>query len=114
MLQLQHKRTTLDIETDGLEASKIWVVVCQDIDSKAVNIFQDRVNLIRYLKRYKTIVGHNVLSFDIPVLNKLWGINISRERIVDTLILSQLFNPNRDKGHSLASSVTSPASLKRW
>ena len=102
MLQLQHKRTTRDIETDGLEASKIWVVVCQDIDSKAVNIFQDRVNLIRYLKRYKTIVGHNVLSFDIPVLNKLWGINISRERIVDTLILSQLFNPNRDKGHSLA------------
>jgi len=28
--------------------------------------------------------------------------NISRERIVDTLILSQLFDPNREKGHSLA------------
>ena len=102
MFQLSDKCTTIDIETDGLDATKIWVVVCQDTSTKEVRIFQDKTNLRRYLNTYKTIVGHNVLSFDIPILNKLWYMNISRERIVDTLILSQLFDPNREKGHSLA------------
>jgi DNA polymerase I-like protein with 3'-5' exonuclease and polymerase domains len=44
---------------------------------------------------------HNGLSFDAPILNRLLGATIKPDRIIDTLILSQLFNPLRDKGHSL-------------
>jgi len=102
MFQLSNKCTVLDIETDGLDATKIWVVVCQDIYTKEVRIFQDGLNLKRYLDPYETIIGHNLLSFDIPILNKLWDMNINESKLMDTLILSQLFNPNREKGHSLA------------
>ena len=102
MFQLSDKCTTIDIETDGLDATKIWVVVCQDIRTMEVRIFQDNINLNRYLNTYDKIIGHNVLSFDVPILNRLWNTNISKGRIVDTLILSQLFDPNREKGHSLA------------
>ena len=46
-------------------------------------------------------IMHNGLSFDAPVLNRLLGTNIKPSQVLDTLILSQLFNPMRDGGHGL-------------
>ena len=45
---------------------------------------------------------HNGLSFDGPVLNRLVDAKIEPTKIRDTLIESQLYNPVRDGGHSLA------------
>jgi DNA polymerase-1 len=39
------------------------------------------------------LVGHNLLSYDIPVLNHLLGLQISWDSVVDTLVLSQLYDP---------------------
>tara|TARA_E500000318_G_scaffold107286_1_gene116375 strand:- start:754 stop:2400 length:1647 start_codon:yes stop_codon:yes gene_type:complete len=47
------------------------------------------------------VVGHNLLGYDIPVLKRLWGVEIDKDRVKDTLVLSRLANPQRDKGHSL-------------
>ena len=44
---------------------------------------------------------HNGVSFDAPSLNRLLGTEIKLDQIIDTLILSQLFNPIREDGHSL-------------
>jgi len=46
---------------------------------------------------------HNGVSFDAPVLNRLLNTNIKLNQIEDTLIMSQLFNPIREGGHSLNS-----------
>ena len=48
-------------------------------------------------------VMHNGISFDAPVLNRLLNTNIKLNQVIDTLILSQLFNPIREGGHSLSS-----------
>ncbi len=46
---------------------------------------------------------HNGVSFDGPVLEKLLGITIPLENIIDTLIISQMINAHIDGGHSLKS-----------
>jgi DNA polymerase I-like protein with 3'-5' exonuclease and polymerase domains len=49
-----------------------------------------------------SICGHNLIGYDVPVLNRLWGTRIPEYRVVDTLVLSRLFHPDLDGGHSLA------------
>ena len=48
-----------------------------------------------------TLVAHNGIGFDFPVLNKLWNMKIKLNQVMDTLVLSRLLNPQRGK-HSLS------------
>ena len=92
-----------DIETDGLDATKIWCIVCQDIESSKIYKFPpDKLNEgVRFLESASCLIGHNIMGFDIPVLEKLTDINLENINFIDTLILSRLFNPVREAGHSL-------------
>jgi len=47
-------------------------------------------------------IMHNGVSFDAPALNRLLSTNIKLSQIKDTMIMSQLFDPVREKGHSLS------------
>lgn len=49
----------------------------------------------------ETVIAHNLIGFDGPVLKKCWGVTIPARKAKDTLILSRLYNPNIDGGHSL-------------
>ena len=89
-----------DIETDGLKPTVIYMAVFKDGES--IIRFNDAEPLQEYIKG-KTICGHNIIGYDIPVLEKLWGIDFSTCTLVDTLVLSRLDNPQRDGGHSLKS-----------
>ena len=96
-------KVVLDIETDGFNPSKIHCIVAKDIDTNIVYVW-DSSNIYgfkNWAKGVDTFIMHNGLSFDAPVLNKLLDADILPGNIVDTLILSQLFNPIREKGHSL-------------
>lgn len=96
----------LDIEADNLlmEATKIWVVVCTEMETNATYSFfeSDKDKLQELLDKHQTIVGHNILMYDFPVLNRLWGITVDPKKIFDTLIVSRLLLPDRPGGHSLA------------
>tara|TARA_R100001594_G_scaffold23531_3_gene46043 strand:+ start:4977 stop:6731 length:1755 start_codon:yes stop_codon:yes gene_type:complete len=92
-----------DIETDGLDASVIWCLVIQDVDTNQVweyspNEIEDGVKL---LSKAEMLSGHNIIGFDIPVLEQLTSFKLGSQRIIDTLVLSRLFNPVREGGHSL-------------
>jgi DNA polymerase-1 len=47
------------------------------------------------------LVGHNFIGYDLPMLNRHWGSGICPYRVVDTFVLSQLYNPVIVGGHSL-------------
>ena len=47
------------------------------------------------------IIGHNIIAYDVRVLNQLLGFDSSSVRLTDTLVLSRLFNPSLEGGHSL-------------
>ena len=80
---------------------KIHIVVTKDLDTNEVNVWKEASQLREYLKDATLIIGHNVISFDAPILNRLWKTKIRLKNVQDTLILSRLLDPSREKGHSL-------------
>ncbi len=90
----------LDIETDGLDPTTIWMVVTRQDGQSQVHYSAD--TLSDALKGDFSVIGHNLIGFDLPVLKRLWGLSVASERIQDTLVLSRLANPAREGGHSLA------------
>ena len=92
----------LDIEADSLNPTKIHCVVTKR-PNEAHLIHLSRSTLIKELKRGGKVCGHNLIGYDLPVLSRLWDIKIAQDRIVDTLVISRLFNPDTNGGHSLAS-----------
>ncbi len=91
-----------DIETDGLNPSKIFCMSAIDAEtgqqySYGENKLDDG---IKHLQSADKLIGHNIIGFDLPVIQKLSGVDLWDKSIVDTLVLSRLFNPIRSS-HSL-------------
>jgi DNA polymerase I-like protein with 3'-5' exonuclease and polymerase domains len=91
----------LDIEADGLNPTKVHCAVTKR-SNEAHLTHLSRRSLMDELARGGQVCGHNVIGYDLPVLHRLWGIRIPQDRVVDTLVLSRLFHPDLDGGHSLA------------
>ena len=96
-------KVVLDIETDGFNPTKVHCIVAKDITTNTVTVFDPSTmyGFNNWAKQVDKFIMHNGLSFDAPVLNRLLGTEIAPGKIIDTLILSQLFNPIREKGHRL-------------
>lgn len=92
----------LDIETNSTH-DKIWCVVTRDIDKHDVRVwYESHFTLQNYLNSVNKIITHNGIFFDFPVLKKVWNITVKKSQVVDTLVLSRLYNPSLEDGHSLA------------
>jgi DNA polymerase I-like protein with 3'-5' exonuclease and polymerase domains len=95
-------RIILDIETNSAH-DKIWCVVTRDIDTDVVNTWtSEHPALQGYISSADIVVTHNGIFFDFPVLKKVWGITVKKSQVFDTLVLSRLYNPSLEDGHSLA------------
>jgi DNA polymerase I len=97
------RKVILDIETDGLKPKKVWVVVTKDLDTKEVLTLRNPTHetLKEFLGGVTHIIGHNIIAFDVPVLDRLLGFDSASVRLTDTLVLSRLCNPSLEGGHSL-------------
>jgi DNA polymerase-1 len=93
-------RIALDIETN-MAHDVIHLCVTQDIDTGEVKVWKAPTGLWDYLKDATLIAAHNGISFDFPILNKLWKTKIGLKQAYDTLVVSRLLEPTRDGGHSL-------------
>ena len=89
----------LDLEANGLTPDTIWCVVTRENGVSQVHTRAD--TLCEALAGSVSVCGHNLIGYDLPVLERLWGLSVAPERIVDTLVLSRLFDPSRQGGHSL-------------
>jgi len=102
------KRLIFDIETNSLNPSKIWCVVAKDIDNGQLYTYGPDQILegCDLLEQSNYLVGHNISGFDIPVIERLTGRQVANgdTKVVDTLVLSRLFNPTRSgpNAHALA------------
>ena len=93
----------IDIETDDLNATVIWVMCWENIRTKETGRCIGNNEIKNFFERTRGsfYVGHNIIKFDAPTLNRLAGAGIVVSKVVDTLVLSTLYNPSIENGHSL-------------
>lgn len=93
----------VDIETDDLNATKVWVMCWENIRTKGAGTCTSYDEIRSFFERTKgaIYIGHNILKFDAPVLNRIVGLRLGVSRLIDTLVLSTLYNPSLLGGHSL-------------
>jgi len=94
--------TVFDIETNGLldVLDKIHVLSYMGTDGQ-VHYMHDYDHMRTFFETADTLIGHNIIRFDIPAVEKVLGIKV-RSRLVDTLALSWYLNHERMK-HGLES-----------
>jgi hypothetical protein len=98
-------KVILDSEWEDLDSDKCWCVVFVNIDTGEVSIFEhpylDPEPLRRFCQRIELVVGHNILKFDLPKLEKVFGITFPLDKVVDTFVVGNLLNFGIEGGHSL-------------
>lgn len=99
-------RFCFDIECNGLQPTKIWIIHGQDIsNAKEYTFFPDKDGYEPFLSFAANVhawIGHNILGYDLPVLYNLAGLEpVPVSNCIDTLILSRLLEFHREGGHSL-------------
>ena len=84
-------RLVFDIETDGLDATLIWCLVIQDVDTKRVFKFTDYDDKsssltlgLNMLKNATCLIGHNIIGYDIPMIKKITEIDLFDKKLHDT------------------------------
>jgi len=95
----------VDIECDGLKPTKIHCIVTEDVTSDwggyNTSSHSNMATHFESLGDDDYLIGHNIIQYDIPVLERLLNIKI-KAKLVDTLALSWYLFPNRSK-HGLES-----------
>ena len=90
-----------DIETNGLNPSIIWCI-CGIKDDKMFTLeMPDKQAWECLMEGVTEVIGHNIIRYDIPVVERLLDVSIEC-KITDTLVMSRLYNPQLEGGHSLA------------
>ena len=91
----------IDIETDGLNPSVIWVACCRHNGVTEVICNEEDFKAYIKGKGEASYVFHNGIGFDVPVVARLWNVVLGRSMVIDTLVLSRLADPSKSGGHSL-------------
>lgn len=101
-------KVVIDIEANSLNnPTKIWVIVCKDIDTGKYHIFknlheeENKNEFLTFSRLVDTWIGHNLLGYDLPHLKTLLGLDWSVNQVVDTLIVSRMVDFSREGGHSI-------------
>ena len=92
-----------DLETDGLlnDVTCIHCLVIYDSETDQTLVYNDQgseepiVRGIQLLEEADVICGHNVISYDIPVIEKIYPWFKCTSLVVDTLLLSRLYHADR-------------------
>lgn len=124
------KSLVFDIEANHLlpKVNRIHCLAIVDADTQEEWIFNDEHTSettiedgLKLLDTADVIVGHNIINYDLPVLEKIksWK---PKAKVRDTLVLSRLIYPNmaekdcirRSKGVDFPSKMVGRHSLKAW
>ena len=89
-----------DIETNGLydDVTHLHCIGIHDLDAKETYVFNDTgsaepiVRGIQLLEEADSVIGHNIIGYDIPVIRKLFPWFSPSGATMDTLVLSRIYH----------------------
>lgn len=106
-----------DIEANGLleDATEIWCVSFLYLDNRYKQTLYkaslNRDNITAHFHGRK-LIGHNIINYDIPMIKKFFGIDLTKEvgrdNVIDTLIMSQCLYPDRPLPPGCPTSIKNP------
>ena len=101
------RKLVFDIEANGFKPTEIHCIVAIDVDTNEQYVYRSDDGTLNGFKELLelgsyNLIGHNILGYDVPVLERLSQIDFTGHELTDTLVMSRLANPSRDGGHSLA------------
>jgi DNA polymerase-1 len=84
-------RLVFDIETDGLDPSKVWCISAIDVDTSDIHTFTptEIKKGLKLLSEADELIGHNIMGYDLPALKKLYGFEF-KGKVTDTLVMTRL------------------------
>ena len=87
----------LDIEADNLldDVTTIHCVVLRDVDSdNTLSFYGEKIKeCVHVMENADQLIGHNLLTYDLPVLEKLWSWKYEGD-VLDTLVCSRTIWPH--------------------
>ena len=83
-----------DIEADGLTPTKIHCVSWHNLATKKSGTITDYPTMRRFFSQDTTFIGHNIIRYDVPVVERLLGVEV-KAYLIDTLQLSWYLYPKR-------------------
>lgn len=106
----------LDSEMNGLKPTKVHVIVVKEKPANVIRIFTKEPFMYKgvHTETFDTFAQlshttytkysiHNGIHYDVPNIKKLIpDVNISWDKVFDTLVASRLANQERQGGHSMA------------
>lgn len=115
-------RYVWDLETDGLldDVTKVHCLVLKDIDSGIIHSFKgdDWLDGVKLLEEADMIIGHNIIRYDIPVVEKLRGSFNPKGIVRDTLVCTRLIWADIKQGDftrtNYPTKLIGSHSLKAW
>lgn len=124
---MSHMKILFDIESkvgnskgDLISRTEdVFIIVTKNLDDNSVITHYNIEEGLRYLDCASELIGHNIIGYDLPVLQRLYDY-VPNARITDTLVMSRLVYPNRrerDVTHRwkhLDTKLYGSHSLKAW
>lgn len=93
-----------DIEADSLHPSEIFCLAASPATRDGVSLYVGPSEIRRFFQDNPdgVFVFHNGIRYDAKHLNRLLQTSLGVRNVIDTFVLSQLYNPSNPGGHSLA------------
>jgi DNA polymerase I len=109
--------TVYDVEADKLElheVNHVWCICAHELfTGENYEWGPDEIpQAVEFLNKSKRLIAHNQVWFDLEVLKKLFGLEY-KGTVIDTLILSRLANPDRQRPFDYQGKA-GPHSLEVW
>lgn len=105
-LNYDNRHWACDIEGDLIPSTKVYCLCAVHVLTGEEFSSSDPVEIKEWvderIREGCILVFHNGLGYDGPTLNRLLGTKIGTRNLVDTFLLSQMFSPSIEGGHSLA------------
>lgn len=106
-----------DLEGNGLldEVSVVHCGVFKNIHTGEVRKFgpNELTQMMSFMDTADVLIAHNGIGYDFPVLRKLYQYTY-KGKVVDTLLMSRLQNPNRRLPFNCPNKKTGPHSVAAW
>lgn len=100
-MTVKKRWVVFDCEANGLTPDKFYCLSYEDHDGQK-GTYRDYNDIRAFFVRYEMYVGHNIRRWDLPNLQRVVGIKLEDNSVVDTLGISWYLEPERRR-HNLES-----------